>query len=275
MPDQITPPVVTPPAVTPPAVTPPTSVLNAGGEKPETWIPEKYRALGPDGKTMDLEASARKGFSALAELQKRMVDTGLPPENAEGYEITPPAGLDLAELKKDPVYASKLKGYHALGMTNKQVQQVLTDFFEVAPELASAAQENSNEAAIENLKLVWKTDADMASNVGSANRAAVTLGKAIGVSIEDIEHYGLGNNPLFIRMMAELARQTGEDRAPLQTAPSASGEWDAVNKRLRGELDGIPETDPKGRRKKLEEISQHYERRYPNRRPIMSQQSAA
>jgi hypothetical protein len=250
------------------------SLLASGQEKPEEWIPEKYRAMDKDGKAIDVVASARKGFQALTELQKRMVDVGLPPEDAEKYEIAAPTGMDLTELKKDPVFASKLKGYHALGMTNKQVQQVINDFAEVAPEIAAAAMEATNEKAVANLQLVWKTPEEMTAKIKASTRGAEALAKSIGLSFDDIEAYGLGNNPMFIRLMEGYARQIGEDSAPLApTGASPSNEWDEVNKKLKGELDAIAETDVKARRAKLDQITAHYEKRYARRTPIINQQS--
>jgi hypothetical protein len=256
--------------------TPGSSLMASGADKPEDWIPEKYRSLDKDGKAIDVTASARKGFQALGELQKRMVDVGLPPEDAEKYEIAAPEGWDLAELKKDPQFASKLKGYHALGMTNKQVQQVINDFAEVAPEIAAAATEASNEKAMANLALVWKTPEEMTSKIKASVRGAEALAKSIGLTFNEVEAYGLGNNPLFIRLMEGYARQIGEDSAPL--APSgapASTEWEDVNKKLKAELDEIPESKPRERRTKLDQITAHYEKRYAKRSPVINQQKVA
>ena len=250
------------------------SVLAQGAEKPEQWLPEKYQVKDATGK-IDEGKSSRAVAKALTELQKRMVDVGLPPEDVEKYELAAPTGMDLAELKKDPVFASKLKGYHALGMTNKQVQQVINDFAEVAPEIAAAATESSNEKAMANLALVWKTPEEMTSRIQVSVVGATKLAERIGLSFQDIEAYGLGNNPLFIRLMEDYARQIGEDKAPLTpTGGAPSNEWDDVNKKLKSELETIPESDPRSRRKKLDEISAHYERRFSKRNPIINQRVA-
>ena len=252
------------------------SVMSGGVEKPEQWLPEKFQVKGKDGKEIDVVASARLLAKSYGEQSKRMVDVGLPPEDAEKYEITAPTGWDLAELRKDPAFASKLKGYHALGMTNKQVQQVLNDFAEVAPEIAAAATESSNEKALENLALVWKTPEEMTAKIKASVRGAEALAKSIGLQFEDVEAYGLGNNPMFIRLMEAFARQIGEDSPPLEVKGTlASTEWDDVNKRLKTELDTIPETDPRGRRRKLDEITAHYEKRYAKRAPVINQQKVA
>lgn len=256
--------------------TPGTSLMGSGADKPEEWIPEKYQVKDKDGKAIDVAASARNGFKALTELQKRMVDVGLPPDDPEKYELTAPTGFDLAELKKDPLFASALKGYHAVGMTNKQVQTVINDMAKFIPEIAAAAVEQNSEAAVANLQLVWKTPEEMTRNVQASLRGATALAKSIGLDFKEVEAYGLGNNPLFIRLMAEYARQSGEDSAPLAPIGSpASTEWEDVNKKLKAELEAIPETDPKGRRKKLDEISAHYEKRYPKRAPVINQQKVA
>lgn len=252
------------------------SVMGAGAEKLEDWIPEKYRAKTADGKGIDVEGSAKAGFKALGELQKRMVDVGLPPESAEKYELESPAGVDVKELAKDPVFASKLKGYHALGMTNKQVQQIINDYAEMVPEIAAAAVEDNQERCLANLALTWKTPEEMAKNIGASHRGATLLAKSLGVSFADIEGYGLANNPMFIRLMTEYARQTGEDVAPLPDAAKVvSSEWADVKKQLDTELEAIPESKPKERRAKLEQITAHYEKRFPKRAPMVNTQRTA
>lgn len=248
------------------------SAIGAGAEKPEEWIPEKYQVKGADGK-IDEGKSARAGMKALKELQARMVEVGLPPEDAEKYELEAPSGFDLAELKKDPLFASALKGYHAVGMTNKQVQQVINDMAKFIPEIAAAATEQNSDACIANLQLVWKTPEELSKNLSLAHRGASTLAKSLGLEFKDIEAFGLGNNPMFARLMVEYARQTGEDSAPNPgTSTPASGEWEDVKKRLDNELAAIPESDQRGRRKKLDELGAHYEKRYPKRGPVINQQ---
>jgi len=242
--------------------------MGSAADKPEDWIPEKYRTNGADGK-IDITASARKLAAANAEFHKRMVDVGLPPEDADKYELQAPKGVDIAELRKDPTFASKLKGYHALGMTNKQVQQVLTDYLEIAPELAGAAAEMTAEEVTAQLGLVWKSPAELTANLGKSLKAATSLASATGLSFADVEAAGLGNNPTFIRLMAHLASMMGEDgNLPSSTPSFSPNEFEGKVAALRAELDQIPERDSKARKVKLDQISELYKQRYPDRRPV-------
>lgn len=247
--------------------------MGAAGEKLEDWIPEKYRVAGKDA-AIDPIASARNGFKALAELQKRMVDVGLPPEDADKYEVTVPKGIDIAELKKDPTFASKMKGYHALGMTSKQVNQVINDFLEVAPQIAGAAEQLSADEVVAQLGLVWKSPAELTANLASSKQAATALATATGLSFDDIEATGLGNNPTFIRLMAALSKQMGEDgNLPAPAAAMAPNEFDGQVAQLRAELETIPERDTKARKAKLDAIAVLYRKRYPDTRPSAPVQS--
>lgn len=258
-----TPPAVTPPAVTPPAA-PPASALSSTVEPLDKSIPERLQVKTADGK-IDIEASLRKVNEAYNALDKRMKDTGAPPDDPEKYEIEAPQGVDLTEMRKDPEFAGFLKSAHAQGMTNKQVSFVINKYLEVAPGLAEAAQEMSAEETLNQLKLTWKTDAELTGNITASRNAATRLAQSMGIEFKDIEAAGLGNNPMFIRLMASLAKMMGEDTPANGAGTPPTGDWEAVNKQLRAELEAIPENKPKERRAALEKITQHYQKRYPSR----------
>lgn len=65
-----------------------------------------------------------------------------------------------------------------------------------------------------------------------------------------------------------LRKPRHEPGAPTAVAPS--DEWETVTMRLRAELDAIFENDRKGRRRKLDEIAAHYQKRYPKRAPVIN-----
>jgi hypothetical protein len=251
------------------------SAMSGGQEKPETWIPEKYhvRAEGKKDGPIDEAASVRALAKGYNEITKRMVDIGLPPEDADKYELTAPEGFDVAEFRKDPQMADFLKGAHSMGLTNKQVNYVIGKYLEAAPELVAGAQALSNDEAISQLKLVWKSDADLAANLKGSYTAASRLAESVGLSYDDVDK-AFGNNPMFIRLMAALAKQMGED---VPASASASGgadvaDFDTQVKALRTELDTLPERDTKGRAAVREKLDALYSKRYGNaqRAPLLT-----
>lgn len=243
------------------------SALSTGQETPEQWIPEKYH-VRPEGKKdgpIDVNLSMRALAKGNAELTKRMVDIGLPPESADKYELEGlPKDFDVAEFRKDPQMADFLKGAHSQGLTNKQINYVIGKYIEAAPEIAGAAADLSSEECVSQLKLAWKSDAEFARNVKLSNVAATKLAAAIGLTYDDVDA-AFGNNPLFIRLMAGLATQMGEDVLPAdETGGGAdgAGDFEAQAKALRDELDKIPERNKKERDVVQAKLNALYEKRY-------------
>jgi len=203
---------------------------------------------------------------AHADLTKRMVDVGLPPEDADKYEIGGegiPKEFDVAAFRKDAGMQDFLKGAHSLGLTNKQVNYVIGKYLAIAPELAGAASELSNEECVAQLALTWKSDAEMASKCASAFRATTKLAESIGMKYDDFDA-AFGNNPLFIRAMAKLAEQMGEDQPPNDAGGGgdASADFDAKVKGLREQLDKIPERNTKEREAIHAQLNELYNKRY-------------
>lgn len=230
-----TPPTVTPPTVTPPAVTPPTgSALGAAaGASVVDWAPERFRVF-KDDKSFDLEATARKIAGGYSELNSRLVNGELPPKDADGYKIEDElaGGLKFEDLKKDPKFATRLKGFHAKGMSNGLLKEVLNGFGEF---LVSDAELTAEECSTK-LRESWKSAQEYDGNMALGLRAATSVASKLGLTFGDVEKAGLGNNPLFIRMMAVLGKEIREDAAPTETLPNFGAPVDeqiaAIDKKL-------------------------------------------
>jgi hypothetical protein len=220
-------------------------VLSQGGANPADWLPEKYR-VSKDDKSLDLEASARKLAGGYSELARRMQEVGLPPDSPEAYDVKElPAGLNFEELKKDPKMQTWLKGAHAKGMTNAQIQHVMSG---LADFVGGDASLTAEEATAE-LGKVWTSPADFQRNQRAAYRAASAIAQQMGVSYDDLEAAGLGNNPVFVRVMAHIGAQMREDQAPNNPGtPAGAGNVDEQISQIRKEL----ETMPKGDRRRRE-----------------------
>lgn len=211
------------------------SVLGTGQNAPEAtpseFIPEKYHVKGENGE-LDIQASARKLAEAYGHLSKKMGGDGAPPASADAYEIAVPdeikgtleeKGID---IKADPEIKDFLGRAHAAGMTQDQIDVVMGEYFKLAPQIANGSMILDQRAATDQLKEVWPTDSDFNRNTHLAYTATAAAIERAGVSMEEVEAAGLGNNPVFLRLMAALGSEFQEDNAPGGTVHKSFGEDD-------------------------------------------------
>lgn len=179
----------------------------AGGEAPKPLperIPEKYRVNKEDG-TFDLEASTAKMLDGHSALEARLGTGDLPPKDLDGYDPKP-EGFDMEELKADPDYQSFLKGAHAKGMTNAQVEYVLTQYAQSAAMVATPPM-SAEEFAAEMKANHWKGEGEYDQQMGLGLRAIRAY--LPGVTQEEIA--SLPNHPLVAKLLAAVGKETRED----------------------------------------------------------------
>ena len=210
------------------------------------WIPEKHRVTKDDG-TFDLEASARKVAEAHGHLEKRFGSGDLPPKSADEY--APKVGVEgfnFDEFKADPAMQTFLKGAHAKGMTNDQLSFAIEQFLEVAPSLVEGSGKLDAEQCKAALSEVWAKPEEAKANYAYAFRATEAYAAKIGVTFEEIEASGLADHPLFIRMMAAVGPELGEDTSP-STEGAGGGisveEFENQAAALRQQLQELPVSD--------------------------------
>lgn len=243
----------------------PDSVLDGGADKLE--IPERFQVKDDKG-VIDQTKSMIKLSRAYGELDTKMKSSGLPPESAEKYELEDVQGFDIKEFKADPATQSFLKSAHSQGMTNKQVNFVISQYLALAPDLAGAAQQLSNDECIAQLRQSegFKLDSEFSASIKGANHAASKLAESLKLTFADVVAAGLGNNPLFIRLMTALSQQMGEDTIPnddpLNAGGGGGGTFEEQNAALLKELAAIPVTDQKGRQAVLAKQAVLFEKRY-------------
>jgi hypothetical protein len=173
----------------------------ADGAQPAS-IPDKYLVKREDGST-DWEASALKQAQGYDSLAKRMGSGDAPPKTAADYAPELPQGMSLDTLKADPMYQGFLKGAHGRGMTNAQVSYVLDAMAQrMAP---------NPEAAEAELRQVWKTDEQLQAGLAGAFRV-VKAYAGDEATMQRLEQK-FGSDPDFIKFVAKIAPEMGEDRA--------------------------------------------------------------
>lgn len=178
------------------------------------FIPEKYRTNKEDG-TLDLEASARKLAEAYGNAEKRIGAGDIPPKTAEEYAVTvPEAFKETWKPEEDQAFKDFRTKAHEAGMTQKQLDLVMGQYFEMAPKLVAGAAVMDANAATAELKKTWATEADFNRNVRNAFVGANALAQKAGLTVDEIMNSPLGNDPRFLKLMAAIGPEFSEDAPP-------------------------------------------------------------
>lgn len=126
-----------------------------------------------------------------------------PPKSPDDYAPTLPEGMSLETLKADPLYTGFLKGAHARGINNAQLSYVLEGY---AQRLAMA---NSPEVAEADLRKTFATDDQLGQALHRSYKA--TAAYAGDDETRAKLESKFGNDPDFIRLMARIGAELGED----------------------------------------------------------------
>lgn len=204
-------------AATPPAAASGT-ILAQGIEGQTPVIPEKYQVKKEDG-SIDIEASSLKLAEAYGHLEKRLGSGDLPPKTDGEYQVTLPEAFKDLDLANDEGFLSFRKSAHAAGLSQKQFDFVMQQYFDVAPKLVGGAQQLSADECTAELQKEWKSPEQYKAEIGKAYKAAVAYcGDDAQAVINDY-----GNDPRIIRALAKIGAEIGEDNAPQpQSLPGGS-----------------------------------------------------
>ena len=223
----------------------PGSVLSTGNTGTD-FIPEKYRTNKEDG-SLDLEASSRKVAEAYKHLETRMGSGDAPPKTHEEYapkiEVE---GFNWDEFKADESTQSFLKGAHAKGLNNDQVEYVIGEYLKAAPGLIGGAAVLTQQDCTAALKAAWGDDQSIRTNVSASYRAAeafASQGDAPGNFNALMTKYG--NDPDFIAFTANIGKELKEDRAINGGAQVSEADFAVKTAELRQQLQDLPAHDPK------------------------------
>lgn len=193
---------------------------------PQEFIPEKYRVT-KEGGDFDLEASARKLADAHGNLERRLGTGDVPPKEVGEYKVAPPESMGDYKASDDPTMQGFLADAHKAGITQGQLDVIMKHYFEAVPQLAGAFQQVDQQQATEQLQKVWgKSEAEFKRHAGLAHSGAAAAAERAGVTMEEIEQAGLGNNPTFLRLMSAIGSEFQEDAGPGKTSFRSFGEED-------------------------------------------------
>lgn len=196
----------------------------AGGVvDPNTFIPEKYRVNGADGK-LDLTASAAKVAAAHAELEKKLGNAAeRAPATADEYK----ADAVLAKIKEATGQDVKLddaaskefrEKAHAAGLSQAQYEFVVEQYFAQVQSMVDASFDNAKVKAEAELVKSWgqSTDPAFKANLAGAVKAFNAYAPEALRNPQVMDQ--IGNNPVVLQILANVGKELGED-----TRPNAGG----------------------------------------------------
>lgn len=182
------------------------TVLNNVLNTPETMpIPDKFKVLDDSGE-VDYKATLSKMNESYTGLEKRIGSSDLPPKTDEEYSVER-EGFNFEEFKSDAENKAFLKAAHVHGVTNKQLDFLLSEYDKRAVNLISDSSQMSTDDAVSTLQSEWGSNYQ--TNIFNAVRAA----KACGITEEQISDPSIGNNVAFIKMAAYYGSQLQEDKS--------------------------------------------------------------
>lgn len=241
-----------------------TSILQQGQQTEANnydWIPEKHRATKEDG-SIDVDASARKVSEAYKNLEQKLGSGDVPPKTAEEYapkvEVE---GFNFDEFKADPESQSFLKGAHAKGLTNDQVGFVIGEYLKRAPALVEGAQAMDAETATAELKTTWANEVEFKENVSLAFKAF----SAFAVDADKAKINEIGNNPIVIRLLANIGKELKEDKSINNQQHVNDGDFNVKSSELRKQLQDLPAHDPK-RKAIQDQLDSMYQSKYGDKK---------
>lgn len=182
------------------------TLLSSGINQPtETTIPDKFKVTAEDG-SVDYQATLNKMNESYSYLEKKVGSGDVAPKTEDDYSIER-EGFDFNDFKADESNKAFLKSAHAQGITNKQLDFLLTEYDKRAVGLVETSSQMDTDSAVTALQTEWGKDYE--SNIFNAVRAA----RASGIPEEAINDPSIGNNPTIIKALAYFGSQLQEDKA--------------------------------------------------------------
>lgn len=181
-----------------------TVLSTADNSSIETAIPEKFKVTAEDG-SVDYKATVAKMNESYSYLEKKIGTGDIAPKSVDEYKVER-EGFDFEEFKKDESNNSFLKSAHAQGITNKQLDFLLSEYDKRAVDLVSNSSQIDTDTTVQTLQSEWGQDYE--KNIFNAVKAA----RACGITDEQINDPMIGNNVAFIKMAAYFGSQMTEDK---------------------------------------------------------------
>lgn len=170
-------------------------------------IPGKFKVVAEDGST-DYKSTLAKMTESYSYLEKKVGSGDIAPKTEDDYKIER-EGFSFEEFKADESNKAFLKSAHAHGISNKQLDFLLSEYDARAVDLVSNSSQLSTDDVVSTLQQEWGTNYQ--DNMFSAIKAA----KSAGITQEQLSDPSIGNNISFIKLASYFGSQMTEDK-PVQ-----------------------------------------------------------
>lgn len=171
----------------------------------DTPIPDKFKVVDEATGEVDYKATLSKMSESYTGLEKRVGTGDLAPKTEDEYNVER-EGFSFDEFKADDSNKAFLKSAHAHGITNKQLDFLLSEYDKRAVDLVSNTSQIISDDAVSSLQTEWGSNYE--SNCFNAVRAA----KSAGITEEQLNDPMIGNNVALIKALAYFGSQMTEDK---------------------------------------------------------------
>lgn len=170
----------------------------------ETAIPDKFKVTAEDG-SVDYKATVAKMNESYSYLEKKVGTGEVAPKSVDEYKLER-EDFDFEEFKADESNKAFLTEAHKHGITNKQLDFLLSEYDKRAADLVSTSSQIDTDTTVQTLQSDWGDKYE--ANIFNAVKAA----RACGITDEQINNPLIGNNVAFIKMAAYFGSQMTEDK---------------------------------------------------------------
>jgi hypothetical protein len=170
----------------------------------ETAIPDKFKVTAEDG-SVDYKATVAKMNESYSYLKKKVGTGEVAPKSVDEYKLER-EDFDFEEFKADESNKEFLSEAHKHGITNKQLDFLLSEYDKRAVNLVSNSSQIDTDTTVQTLQSDWGDKYE--ANIFNAVKAA----RACGITDEQINNPLIGNNVAFIKMAAYFGSQMTEDK---------------------------------------------------------------
>ena len=170
----------------------------------ETAIPDKFKVTAEDG-SVDYKATVAKMNESYSYLEKKVGTGEVAPKSVDEYKLER-EDFDFEEFKADESNKEFLTEAHKHGITNKQLDFLISEYDKRAVNLVSNSSQIDTDTTVQTLQSDWGDKYE--ANIFNAVKAA----RACGIKDEQINDPMIGNNVAFIKMAAYFGSQMTEDK---------------------------------------------------------------
>lgn len=171
----------------------------------ETAIPDKFKVTAEDG-SVDYKATVAKMNESYSYLEKKVGTGEVAPKSVDEYKIER-EDFSFDDFKADESNKAFLTEAHKHGITNKQLDFLLSEYDKRAADLVSTSSQIDTDTTVQTLQSEWGND-KYEANIFNAVKAA----RACGITDEQINNPLIGNNVAFIKMASYFGSQMTEDK---------------------------------------------------------------